>query len=273
MLFTRRRLTLAFAAVCTLVAVGCAETTRTGATSSVEAGTFAWFDLATDNPSAAKDFYGDLFGWRFSQRRGGDYWTIRSGDIVLGGLFPTEQSAGNTEIRSQWVPVFGVSDAIASSQKAFALGARQVAPPAQASNEIYSSIYDPTGAALDLYQGPSGILISESGLVGTWIWTDHFSSNPAKAARFYSSLFGYESGRGDTGERVLRLNGNELGGLVFVPASEADPNWLPYVAVSDIEATLGKARSLGAGLIARDETAAILLDPTGAAIGVIAEGE
>ena len=68
---------------------------------------------------------------------------------------------------------------------------------------------------------------------------------------------------------VFTRDGVPRGGLVSVPASQIEPNWLPYVLVRDLDQTIGKARELGASVLAREPGAAILLDPTGAAVGIV----
>ena len=270
--FDRRTLILAAAAVCGLAVAGCTETGTEGAQSPSEPGTFAWFELGSDSPEVSRAFYEGVFGWRIKPQRGDEYWTISVDRTPIGGMFAVSGEQAMSETRAQWIPVFAVDDGMDAYRKALSLGARQVAPPAQTSDGLYASIFDPTGAVLDLYQGSSGVPISGSGGAGTWIWADHLSDNPDRAGRFYAALFGTEVGRTADGERVLRLDGRDLAGLVNVPRAHAEPNWLPYVAVADLDATLRAAASRGGRVLTRRADAAILLDPTGAAIGVIAEG-
>ncbi|MFD2169815.1 VOC family protein [Tumebacillus lipolyticus] len=38
------------------------------------------FELQVDNPQAAIDFYADVFGWKFHQLEGHDYWFVSTGE-------------------------------------------------------------------------------------------------------------------------------------------------------------------------------------------------
>jgi predicted enzyme related to lactoylglutathione lyase len=73
------------------------------------------------------------------------------------------------------------------------------------------------------------------------------TGNLARAAAFYSRLFGWRPEAVDTGcGRYLSLDlGKEIeGGLV--ERDMAQPLWLPYVEVEDVSATTDRARRLGA---------------------------
>ena len=66
------------------------------------------------------------------------------------------------------------------------------------------------------------------------------------ARRFYTRLCGWREERVDTraGAYLSLELGAVTGGIVGCPTSR--PLWLPYVAVRDIEATVDRARLLGA---------------------------
>ena len=52
------------------------------------------------------------------------------------------------------------------------------------------------------------------------------------------------------------------------PTPFLEDNWLPYVKVENIKATVSKARELGGNVILEKEDVALLVDPTGAVFGV-----
>ena len=76
--------------------------------------------------------------------------------------------------------------------------------------------------------------------------------------------------REDDGSEVeVSMTGDTArSGMVEIPFEHADPIWLPYVQVADIEQTLKRSGELGGELFFRLGDTAILLDPAGAAIGV-----
>jgi predicted enzyme related to lactoylglutathione lyase len=49
---------------------------------------------------------------------------------------------------------------------------------------------------------------------------------------------------------------------------EVNPLWLPYVRVEDAASAAARAVDLGARLVMQDDRTAILVDPSGAPIGV-----
>lgn len=267
--FTRLKAFLAAASILLLAA--CTVGPSSDANAPAIPGSFVWFDLGTDDVAASRAFYGGLFGWRFGSGNTG-YFTISAGGTPIGGIFPIETADAKEETASQWIPVIGVDDVAQSHREALASGAQEVSEPVQTSDGVFSSFLDPTGALVDLYQGSSGRPISDAGGAGSWIWADHVSPGPTRAGQFYQALFGWEPAKTPTGERVFRLKGVEIAGRVFVPRSETDPNWLPYVAVADIGQTLLDSTKLGGRILAYQGKGAVLVDPTGAAFGVIEVG-
>ena len=66
---------------------------------------------------------------------------------------------------------------------------------------------------------------------------------------------------------MLTIEGIPRAGVVEAPA-EVDPQWLPYVRVQDPALIAERATALGGRVVLQDDDAVILVDPTGAPIGV-----
>lgn len=89
-------------------------------------GSLSWTELYTSDAAGAKDFYGEVFDWRFSDMElpggGGTYSLITPADLpeerMQGGLMelPGEQLA-LTNGRPYWHPVFNVTDCDAAVAK------------------------------------------------------------------------------------------------------------------------------------------------------------
>lgn len=104
------------------------------------------------------------------------------------------------------------------------------------------------------------------------------TSDPGKAKTFYGTLFDWklediEMGPGFT-YTMINVGEGTGGGLMQTPAPGVPTAWLPYALVSDVTASTAKAKSLGATVM-KDVTEvpnagsfSIILDPTGAAIGL-----
>ncbi|MDX3536724.1 VOC family protein [Streptomyces sp. MB09-01] len=84
-----------------------------------EPGSLSWTELYTSDAAAAKDFYGGLFGWTFSDTAlpggGGAYSLITPAGLpeerMHGGLMELpEEQLSRTDGRPYWHPVFAVTD-------------------------------------------------------------------------------------------------------------------------------------------------------------------
>jgi predicted enzyme related to lactoylglutathione lyase len=99
-----------------------------------------------------------------------------------------------------------------------------------------------------------------------------------KSKAFYGSLFEWKLEDVPMGDgssyTMIRVGKGTGGGIMKHPMPGAPSLWIGYVEVDDIEAATQKAKTLGATVI-KDVTEvmgagwiSILLDPTGAAIGL-----
>ncbi|HEU5059106.1 MAG TPA: VOC family protein [Kofleriaceae bacterium] len=103
------------------------------------------------------------------------------------------------------------------------------------------------------------------------------TENPRAARDFYSKLFDWKfedtpMPQGDY--TMIKTGEGPGGGLMQKQMPEAPTAWLPYVQVASVEATVERARKLGATIVVDTKaipshgTLAVLLDPTGAALGI-----
>jgi predicted enzyme related to lactoylglutathione lyase len=98
-----------------------------------------------------------------------------------------------------------------------------------------------------------------------------------RARAFYSKLFAWklDTDSGNPDYTMLDTGEGARGGMMKHPHPGAPSMWLPYVGVADIDAVSRRAVELG-GTVAREKTEipgfgwfALLVDPTGAMIGVM----
>ena len=68
-------------------------------------GQFCWNELATPDVNAAKDFYGKLLGWTFSEHEMGEntYTSIKSKDGEFGGMWQISNEEKEKFHRIGWV--------------------------------------------------------------------------------------------------------------------------------------------------------------------------
>jgi predicted enzyme related to lactoylglutathione lyase len=132
--------------------------------------TFVHTELHTTDPNRAQHFYSDLFGWEFLEMPSftPSYRLIQAAGERVGAV--SEQSGGH----SHWLCCVGVSDVVATTRRARALGA-SVELDAQSFGDIgtLSVLADPTGARFALWQPASrelvrnewGVIVEDHGLI------------------------------------------------------------------------------------------------------------
>jgi predicted enzyme related to lactoylglutathione lyase len=93
-----------------------------------------------------------------------------------------------------------------------------------------------------------------------------------KAQKFYASLFDWklEPSPGPTEYLMIRAEGGPGGGMMKSPMPNGPSLWVPYVSVSDLEASTRRAKELGGKVLKENNEVpgmgwfSIVLDPTGA---------
>jgi hypothetical protein len=98
-----------------------------------------------------------------------------------------------------------------------------------------------------------------------------------KARAFYGDVFGWSFNdvpMGNQSYTQIALPQPPGGGMQVKPTPGTPTQWMPYVGVEDLHATLARARKAGARIV-EDTLAvpgygslAIIVDPTGAALGL-----
>jgi uncharacterized protein len=126
-----------------------------GAEVYVEDGTMAWYELMTQDPKRATEFYTQLFGYGTQ-----DYPVERGTYTVL--IHKGEQAAGimtapQPELPAAWTPYFQVADADATFETATRLGANAMLQVTEQEGiGRFSWIADPHGAAVAFIQPAEG---------------------------------------------------------------------------------------------------------------------
>lgn len=117
-------------------------------------GEFCWTELATSNVHAAKDFYGKVFGWKFTDHEMGDmsYTMIKLNDKEFGGIWAIPKDK-EKEIPPHWMGYILVENLDEALKKVQAQGGTIMKPAANAGDfGRFAIITDPTGAHIALWQ-------------------------------------------------------------------------------------------------------------------------
>lgn len=251
-------------------------------------GTACWPELATSDPQAAKKFYGDLFGWQAQDDdmgNGQKYTTLKLKGRKVGALhgMPIEQQG--KAVPPHWMNYIAVDDADRVTQDAKRLGATIIMEPMDVMEHgRMAVIQDPTGAVFSLWQPNKHAGVELFGEPGSLVWTELYTDDPDKAAAFYTSLFGYTTEKMTGGPKdqpmdyTIFKNGKEQGsGMLKKPKEIAHvpPHWLTYFATADADATVQKAKTMGAEVLMPPTDIpnigrfAVLKDPQGAVFATI----
>lgn len=118
------------------------------------AGQFCWSELATPNLKAAKEFYGNAFGWTFSDLEMDTctYSMIKCGNKEFAGMWeiPHDQQK---DIPPHWMSYILVDSLEKSLEKVKKHGATVKVPPTKVGEfGHFSVIIDPTGAHIAIWE-------------------------------------------------------------------------------------------------------------------------
>ena len=241
-------------------------------------GKFVWFELLTQDIDAAMRFYDGLFGWRSARVPMGDdepYPMIHNGEQPIGGY-----RKGPPGVKNHWVSYLSVADVDASHQAAAAAGCRVMMPPTDFGPVgRAAAIADPTGASFCVWKGANGDPPdTEKTPMGGWFWNELWTSDDKKALAFYQAHFGFSHEQMNMGPMtyyVLKRDEHSRAGLCQSVNPAAKSMWLPYVAVSDCDATARKVATQGGEVVTPSADIpgigrfAIAVDSTGAAVAFI----
>jgi hypothetical protein len=216
-------------------------------------GAFCWIELGTTDQNAAKEFYGRLFGWSFTDNEmfpGMTYtiFRLKGRDAAACYTLDPAKMAG---VPPHWMLYVATADADASARRAGELGGRVTAPPFDVMDTGRMGILaDPQGGNFCVWQAKSNTGIGIHHEPGAFSWGQLNTNDTAKAEAFYTALFGWaaKTGSDDTMTYTEWLHGGRpIGGMMALPPdAQAPPHWLAYFAVADCDATAALAVSLGA---------------------------
>jgi predicted enzyme related to lactoylglutathione lyase len=102
------------------------------------------FEIRSDDPDAARAFYGELFGWTFPDGGLPGYTYVDSGvpNTIPGGIGPTQ---GGKPMTTFFVGVPDVPEALATAER---LGGRIVQPATSVPGVVFGLFADPQGQVI-----------------------------------------------------------------------------------------------------------------------------
>jgi predicted enzyme related to lactoylglutathione lyase len=253
-------------------------------------GRWVWADLVTTDVGRAAEFYGKVFGWTFETYGGADdrdtYTLVLADGVPVGGMvFDTRKESKDSgePPPARWIGLVSVPDVAAAAKAAQAEGGRVLREPQTLGQRGETAVLaDAAGALFGVVRSSSGDPLDYSAELNEWAWIDLWSPDVEKSAAFYRTVVGYDVRPVATnGENVARTGSLHLmsGGVLragIMPRGDGKTAsaWLPYVRVADATLAVSRARAAG-GRVLLEPTAvgaasvAIIVDPTGAPVGVV----
>lgn len=252
-------------------------------------GTFCWFELATTDQAAAKRFYHSLFGWTSQDMPigpEGAYTVFKIDGRDAAAAYTMLKEDRDKHVPPHWIPYVAVEDADASAARAASLGGTVVAPPFDVMDLGRMAVLeDPTHAMLSVWQPNTNPGAGVAQEPGTCVWVDLNTTDPERASRFYTSLFGWKitagkdmspAGPDDYGHIVTGEH-DFIGGVAprgSLPDG-APPYWLLYFDVVDCDHAVAVTTAAGGRVLMPTTDMegvrrfAVLTDPQGATFGVV----
>lgn len=238
-------------------------------------GTLRWFGLLTEDAAAARAFYSDLFGWQMERSSSVSHIALHGGQPIAA---ITQMGRSTPEVdESTWLVGIEVSDVEASVAAARRLGAQVLQEVSNAENFAqWAVIEDPQGAQV-LLVDPERSLGGDPE-AGNWVWAELWTVDLEASSRFYTEVVGWERGdqsRPEGDYPLFQSAGEPRAGLVSIDSTEMDSGWAPYIGVTDLRATLARAKELGGEVLLEpaediyEGRIAVLRDPTGVGFLVV----
>jgi predicted enzyme related to lactoylglutathione lyase len=248
-------------------------------------GTFCWPELSTPDPAAAKKFYTSLFGWQFKETDMGEQgvYTIFTRDGKdCAAVFKQDPGQVQSGMPPYWASYISVENVDATVATARSLGGTVLMGPFDAGEfGRMAVITDPQGATFCAWQAKSTIGIQVYGEPNSLGWTQLNAKDATAAKKFYTALIGWKAQDdpmpGQQGDYTTWLKADgPAGGMMPMPSgTQAPSQWLPYFAVSSVDASAEKATSLGAKTfvppmdIPGTGRFAVFADPQGASFAIV----
>ena len=254
--------------------IGTIPAVTESATNKHHTGKFVWFDLFTSDSDAAKQFYGNLFGWNFVED--GSYTTIFNNSKPIGGIVQIN-SGENNKSAGHWLGSLSVRNVAEAAKLIQAEGGTVHEGPMSLDGRGEMAIVsDPQGAQLIVLYSAQGDPVDQQPELNEWMWMELWAKDKNAAIDFYQKLVGYsddavKDGYGDN-YTVLMRDGTHRAGVVTLPWERANAIWAPYIRVSDPAAVAAQAKASGGKVVVPPSenfdsgSMAIIAGPTGEAL-------
>jgi predicted enzyme related to lactoylglutathione lyase len=258
----------------------------TTSTTKYAPGTFCWADLATTDTTAARAFYGALFGWQGddSEMAPGMVYTLlrKSDGRDVGAMYRMQPGFNPDGTPPFWLAYVSVASADEAARSSIELGGGVLMAPADAHDKGRMAILrDPIGAAFAVWEARASAGAQAIQEPNALTWFQLNATAPELAKTFYSGLLGWnhrdDAFEGGVYTTWLGGDGPRGGMMPMEPeaAAHAPSHWLVYFAVDDVDATAQNCTRFGGRAMVPPTDIpgtgrfAVLQDPQGAIFAIV----
>lgn len=116
--------------------------------------------------------------------------------------------------------------------------------------------------------------MAESTVRGSFVWHELITTDVPAAVAYYQKVVGWKTQPFDANYLMWVASSGPIGGVAKLPEGQTRPYWLPFIATTDIAATVQQAQQLGGTVVTpvteipNAGSYAVLTDPQGATFGV-----
>ncbi len=247
---------------------------------------FVWYELMTNDSTAAAAFYQAVVGWDAADAGmpDGEYTLFSAGQTRVAGLMSLPDEARQRGAKPGWIGYVGVADVDAHLPRLIQAGGAIHRPPADIPGVgRFAVVADPQGSVFVLFNGLPG---STPPAAAPWTpghtgWHELRAVDAPAVFPFYEALLGWTKTEAiDIGPmglyQIFTTGEAQAGGMMTKPADMPGHSWLFYFNVPEIQAAAARVRQAGGQIIHGPQPvpggAWILngIDPQGAAFALVA---
>ena len=163
-------------------------------------GAFCWFELATTDQPAAKQFYQSLFGWEPTDSPMGPdevYTIFKLDGRDVGAAYTMRPEQRGQGVPPNWGTYVAVDSADDAAAATTTFGGTVISPPFEVGEHGRMCVLqDPTGAIFSVWQQNKHAGTNVKDVPHSVSWADLNTRDQARAAAFYSALFGWKMTNG-----------------------------------------------------------------------------
>ena len=148
-----------------------------------------WHDLLTDKLPEVKNFYGELFGWKFEGEDDpkAPYTLIKYNGKPIGGIVYSDLKEDVNE--SQWLSYLSVPDVDKATQFVEDNGGIVHRKPWELKNRgRLAVVSDAQGALFVIFRANEGDPKESEPAINEWMWVELFSSDQEASLDFYKNM-------------------------------------------------------------------------------------